>query len=102
MRSSRLEERYCPACKRDETVEVTYDVEHLLGGEVDRTPIRAVCRLGMNSRFEAGGGRCARLSDTAKADAETPKATWAVAPVTWLHADSRVPVITPTSDRSRS
>jgi hypothetical protein len=46
MRTSTLEERHCPTCGRRETVEVTYDVERLLGGEVDRTPIRAVCRLG--------------------------------------------------------
>ena len=46
MRTSKLEERYCPTCGRDETVEVTYDIERLLGGDLDRTTTRAVCRLG--------------------------------------------------------
>lgn len=46
MRVSELENLFCLTCGRDETVEVTYDVERLLGGGVDRTALRAKCRLG--------------------------------------------------------
>jgi hypothetical protein len=46
MRVSKLENRFCPTCGRTETAEVTYEVEPLLGGEVDRTAIKAECRQG--------------------------------------------------------
>lgn len=46
MRTSKLETRFCPTCGRDETVEVEYDVETLLGGDRDWTAISATCRIG--------------------------------------------------------
>lgn len=46
MRVQQLENLFCEECGREETVEVEYDVERLLGGGEDRTPIRAKCRLG--------------------------------------------------------
>jgi hypothetical protein len=46
MRVSKIENRFCATCGRDEIVEVTYEVEPLLGGGEDRTAMSAECRHG--------------------------------------------------------